>query len=65
MIKGDANNHNSEDYIGIGVLNMNDVKLGKFPYEIDFYLNQIKIGSVNCIISKYSALTFVKSIFQT
>lgn len=65
MIKGEASNHNTEDYIGIAVLNMNDIKLGKSPYEIDFYINQEKIGSVNCIVSKYSPLTFIKSIYQS
>lgn len=45
-------------------MNLNDIKIGKNPYEIDFYKNQEKLGSVNCLITKYIPLTFVKSSFQ-
>ena len=34
----------SEDFIGIAVLNFADIRLGKHPYEIDFYKNKEKQG---------------------
>lgn len=64
MLKGKDRSYSSEDFIGIAVLNSSDIKIGKNPYEIDFYKNQEKLGSVNCLITKYIPLTFVKSIFQ-
>lgn len=40
MLKSKEVNSSSEDFIGIAVLSMADIKLGKNPYEIDFYKNQ-------------------------
>jgi len=40
MLKGEFSNQNSEDFVGIAVLNTSDVKLGKHPYEVDLYKNQ-------------------------
>lgn len=53
-----------EDFVGIAVINLIDIKLGKNPYEINFYKNQEKLGSVNCLITRYLPLTMVKSVFQ-
>jgi hypothetical protein len=65
MVRGDnGNTQSSEDFIGIAVLNNNDIKLGKHPYEVEFYKNQEKLGTVNCLITKYMPYTFVKSIFH-
>lgn len=62
MVKGETTI--GEDFIGIAVLNVADIRLGKNPYEFDFYKNQEKLGSIHCIINKYLPLTFIKSIFQ-
>lgn len=64
MLKNKNINISAEEFIGIAVINMNDIKIGKHPYEMDFYKNQEKLGSVNCLITKYLPLTFVKSSFQ-
>ncbi len=67
MLKGSfgrEEEREGEDFLGIAVLNAGDVKVGKAPCEIDFYKNQEKLGSVNCLITKFLPMAFSKPIFH-
>lgn len=62
IVKEDARN---PDYLGIGVVNTTDLKLGLNVCEVGFFKNQEKIGTVNCLINKLAFWPFLKPLFQS
>ena len=62
MVKSDAK---AKDFIGIGVVNTTELKLGVNPCQVAFFKNQEQTGTINCIINKMVFWPFLKHVFQS
>ena len=55
---------NQTDFIGIAIINFNELLLGINTAEIPFFKNQEKTAMLNCLINKVTPYPFVKASFQ-
>jgi hypothetical protein len=62
IIKSDIK---SNDFIGIGVVDSNDLRLGLNVCEVPFFKNQEKAGTLNCLLNKMVFWPFLKPLFQS
>lgn len=59
-----SSSDNAQDFFGIALLNLNDLRLGINSVQIPFYLNHQETGIFCCLINKIAPYPFVKSSFQ-